>query len=395
MRRKPTAPMSLMGRWRSRKSGPHPLTRTRHAARSARDRPMCTTAGPPWRRGGGSPPRLLTRRMPLLGPGLPHSQLVEAGPRRRQGIVAGRSNLVLLTLVHPPREDAFSTPFGATPRLAGSPRHAGDLHLLAYLSPRWTLGLAPYSRRVPRGLDSSRALSRVLAFVSRKEIVDKAYVMSAKGIIGMRYLDGAVGPVATRGMTKVWMTKRTMTADPLTERRLCVVATPRGASLRAACPSPPLPSAVPILSSSVVGVALALNLVSTGVPPCGIGPLITPPHYVLLLRSGGIMRARPPRYLLSPRKVACFAVTGGTSALQRTSWARSPLSRALRALVMSRPSCRGWGRLLLDELITGFISGQSLRGRLVLEFGGGGLRLGRRVPPRRATQLTIVTFLVT
>ncbi len=138
-----------------------------------------------------------------------------------------------------------------------------------------------------------------------------------------------------------------------------------------------------------------VDLESIGVPLCGVGPLTTPPPFVLLLRSGGIKWEGPPHCLLVPVVVAFPAVTGGTSALPRAPRVRVALLGTLRVLVVSSLSCSGWGRLLLSELISGIIPCQSPRAWHFAEFGGGSLRLGRRAPSRLAMGSMPATFTAT
>jgi hypothetical protein len=138
-----------------------------------------------------------------------------------------------------------------------------------------------------------------------------------------------------------------------------------------------------------------VNLESIGVPLCGVGPLTTPPPFVLMLFSGGIKWEGPPRCLLMPIVVALPAVIGGTSAIPRAPRVRAALLGMLCGLVVGSPSCSGRGRLLLSELISGIITCQSLRDWRFAEFGGGRLRLGRRAPSRLALGSRPATFTAT
>ncbi len=330
----------------------------------------------------------------MTGPGMPLPPRAEALVRRCPGIAEESCLLALLNWRHPPRGGASSTTFGAAPWGAVPHPRVGSPRLRAHLGTRRLLGSGSPSQRVPRGPDSWRAWSRPLAATSRKGIMCKAYGMGTEGLTGLSFLGYAVGPVVARGAAKVALIKMTTSADPLAERRRGTVVAPRGPSLRAASPAPFLPPAIPTPSPIMVVVAPVSVLGPVGVPPGGMGPLTAPPHFVLSMLSGAITKERPPRFPMSMKLVACIAITGGNSALQRASRARPPLAGALRALVKSSPSCSGWGRPMLGELITGLVSGQSMGDWLTAQFEGAGLRLGRRAPPRRATRLASAVVLV-
>ncbi len=162
--------------------------------------------------------------------------------------MASRSTRVLSLLVRPFRGSSSSTPCGAAPRLAGLSPAAWTHHPPAGAIPRRALGHVSSSRRVLQGLGFWRASSRDLVVDSLKGIVDKTYVMDAKGLLGVSFINGAEGPVPTRGIMKSWMITWAMLANPLAACRISVVATPRGAVLHAARPRRLLPITLPSAS---------------------------------------------------------------------------------------------------------------------------------------------------